>query len=40
MRSLTKRSGRLLTFRTDPTLEGPAADEAFRVFMRRVNLPG
>jgi hypothetical protein len=39
MRSLTGRSGRLLTFKTDPLLHGLAGDEAFRAFLRRMNLP-
>jgi hypothetical protein len=40
MRSLTKRSGRVLTFEADPTLKGVAGEEAFRDFLRRLNLPG
>lgn len=40
IRSLTKRSGRLMFFKTDPTLHGLAADEAHQSFLRRMNLPG
>ena len=39
LRSLTQRSGRLLTFKSDPTLNGLAGDNAFRAFLRRLNLP-
>ena len=35
MRSLTKRTARLLSFASDPTLNGLAGDEAFRAFLRR-----
>ena len=38
-RSLTKRAARLLSFASDPTLNGLAGDEAFRAFLRRLNLP-
>ena len=40
MRSLTKRSRRRMIFKTDPTLHGLAADEAYQSFLRRTNLPG
>ena len=40
MRSLTKRSGRLMIFETDPTLHGLVGDEAYQSFLRRINLPG
>jgi len=40
MSSLTERSARLLSFESDPTLNGLAGDEAFRVFLHRLNLPG
>jgi hypothetical protein len=40
MRSLTQRSARLLSFESDPTLNGLAGDEAFRAFLRGLNLPG
>lgn len=39
-RSLTKRSGRLMFFKTDPALHGLAADEAYQSFLRGMNLPG
>jgi hypothetical protein len=39
LRSLTQRSGQLLTFKSDPTLKGLAGDDAFRAFLRRLNLP-
>jgi hypothetical protein len=38
-RSLKARSGRLLTFKTDPILHGLDSDEAFQAFLRRVRLP-
>ncbi len=38
MRSLTKRSGRLMTFEADFTLHGRSGDEAFRSFLRRIKL--
>ena len=37
--SLTGRAGRPLTFKTDPTVDRPASDEAFRAFLRKLNLP-
>jgi hypothetical protein len=37
--SLTGRAGRPLIFKSDPTLNRPASDAAFRAFMRRLNLP-
>jgi hypothetical protein len=37
--SLTARSGRPLTFKADPTLNGLAGDVAFGAFLRRLNLP-
>jgi hypothetical protein len=40
MSSLTKRSVRLLSFESDPTLNGLAGDKRFRVFLHRLNLPG
>lgn len=40
MRSLTKRSGRMMIFETDPTLHGLVGDEAYQSFLRRINLPG
>jgi hypothetical protein len=39
MRSLSQRSGRLMIFKTDPILHKLAGDEAFRAFLRRINLP-
>jgi precorrin-6x reductase len=39
VRSLTKRAARLLSFASDPTLNGLAGDEAFRAFLRRLNVP-
>jgi hypothetical protein len=39
MRSLTGRAGRPLTFKSEPTLNPPAGDEAFRAFLRKLNLP-
>jgi hypothetical protein len=33
------RAGRLLTFKSDPTLNGMAGDAAFGAFLRRLNLP-
>jgi hypothetical protein len=39
MRSLTGRSGRVMTFKTDPILHRLAGDEAFRAFLRGINLP-
>jgi hypothetical protein len=39
MTSLTGRAGRPLTFKSDPTLNPLASDEAFRVFLRKLNLP-
>jgi hypothetical protein len=39
MRSLRKRATRPLSFAVDPTLDGLAGDEAFRAFLRRLNLP-
>ena len=40
MSSLTERSARLLSFESDPTLNGLAGDKRFRVFLHRLNLPG
>ena len=40
MRSLTKRSGRRMVFKTDPALHGLAADEAYQSFLRGMQLPG
>lgn len=40
MRSLTKRSGPLMVFETNPTLHGLLGDEAYQSFLRRINLPG
>ena len=40
MTSLTERSAQLLSFESDPTLNGLAGDEAYRLFLRRLNLPG
>ena len=40
MRSLTKRSGRLMVFKADPALNELAADEAYQSFLRSMNLPG
>jgi hypothetical protein len=39
MRSLKARSGRPLTFKTDPVLHGPDGDEAFQAFLRGMRLP-
>ena len=39
MRSLAERSGRLMTFKTDPFLNGVDDDVAFRAFLRRINFP-
>jgi hypothetical protein len=36
--SLTKRSGRLMSFKADPTLDGLAGDAAFQAFRRRLTL--
>lgn len=40
MGSIAKRSARLLSFESDPTLHGLAGDKAFRVFLHSLNLPG
>lgn len=40
MKSLTKRSGRLMIFENNPTLHGLVGDEAYQSFLRRINLPG
>jgi len=39
-RSLRERSGRLMTFKTDPILHPLAEDEAYQAFLRRLNLRG
>jgi hypothetical protein len=40
LRSLAKRSGRLMSFQTDPMLHGLVGDVAFRAFLRKLKLPG
>jgi len=40
LKSLTKRSGQLMTFQTDHTFHGLVGDVAFRAFLRKLNLPG
>lgn len=40
VRSLAKRSDRLMIFEADPTLHGLVGDEAFQSFLRWINLPG
>lgn len=39
VKSLRKRAGRLLIFKSDPTLNGLADDEAFRAFRQKLRLP-
>ena len=39
-KSLTDRSGQLMTFQTDHTFHGLVGDVAFRAFLRKLNLPG
>jgi hypothetical protein len=40
VRSLKRRSGRLMTFKTDPLSNGVGGDAAFRSFLRGINIPG
>jgi len=40
LKSLAKRSGKLMTFQTDHTFHGLIGDVAFRAFLRKMKLPG
>jgi hypothetical protein len=40
LKSLAKRSVRLMTFQTDHMLHGLVGDVALRGFLRKMNLPG
>jgi hypothetical protein len=40
LKSLAKRSGRLMTFQTDHMLHGLVGDVALRGFLRKMNFPG
>jgi hypothetical protein len=40
LKSLAKRSGRLMTFQSGHMLHGLVGDVALRGFLRKMNLPG